>query len=673
MATEALNCSGCGAALNYSGKMVCKCEYCGVTNFLSGESIKNSNRFNRANEERQKCNFDKAIDLYDDLLDEMAPTTDILWGKTLCIFGVEYVEDPVSSEYMPTLHRIGDEDIFECESFKEALKLADDEQKDVLKKDAKAISDLNNEYIRIANEEEPYDVFICYKDTEKDEEGNVVETIDRARGTELFDQLRSRGLKVFFSHRTLKTGEMYEPQIFAALRSSAAMVLLLSNEDYINSVWLKNEWSRFRELKKKDPRRSFFVACERPERLPRWAQQQVSKLSNPGVYVDLASRIKDVLEKQYPERYATKRQDVDISAAMAEAMSKMSFGQGISSRLTEEELGKIYENAKAQNRCGNYDMSNEELRKYLKNKTDCADAYWLRMCNRLKVRESELENGIFDIKSEGDYTSAMNYADEESKRVYMEICDSCQKNREAYLKFDAKRVDIIEEYAKKKRGKELRQKFVKKEKSYKFLNWIESHILRDRIPVINMIVGFIFYALYVFLSIKFIASGNLGDEGIAFGVIIFILSGIGLVTLSTYMEKIVSISIGVMLAVLYIGLPIFIMIKTNTGNLWFIAVLIINILLLIALICGMAVSVKRADIAGKIVKDYNSAFIGYGNKILIDVNDALVNIKKERGRDFNSPYTAYLELSANNYLLIDHDITDYLQGHCMHGDLEKLF
>ena len=160
--TEALNCSGCGAALNYSGNMVCKCEYCGVTNFLSGESVKNSNKFNRANEERQNCNFDKAKDLYDDLLDEMAPTIDILWGKTLCIYGVEYVEDPLSHEYKPTLHRIGDEDIFECETFKEALELADDEQKKELEKDAGEISEINREYIRIANEEEPYDVFICY-------------------------------------------------------------------------------------------------------------------------------------------------------------------------------------------------------------------------------------------------------------------------------------------------------------------------------------------------------------------------------------------------------------------------------------------------------------------------------------------------------------------------------
>ena len=162
MNTEALNCSGCGAALNYSGNMVCKCEYCGVTNFLSGESVKNSNKFNRANEERQNCNFDKAKDLYDDLLDEMAPTIDILWGKTLCIYGVEYVEDPLSHEYKPTLHRIGDEDIFECETFKEALELADDEQKKELEKDAGEISEINREYIRIANEEEPYDVFICY-------------------------------------------------------------------------------------------------------------------------------------------------------------------------------------------------------------------------------------------------------------------------------------------------------------------------------------------------------------------------------------------------------------------------------------------------------------------------------------------------------------------------------
>ena len=672
MATEALNCSGCGAALKYRGKSVCVCEYCGVTNILSGEIIKNAQRLNLAIKYRQEGKYDDAEKICDEILVETAPTIEVLWEKTLCKYGIDYVEDPITSENKPTLNRIEYEDIFEFEAFREALDMADVEQKEVLKVSAAEISDKLKTAMEIVKNEKPYDVFICYKRT--DEEGKTTE--DSAKALDLYKKLTDDGLNVFFAQVTLKDklATAYEPYIFAALQSAPIMILLLCNEEYINATWLKNEWTRFLKLRDKEPKKELFIACEDPGNLPKpFRRYEVQVLSEHGALGNIQFNVRNYLEQQYPERYAAKKNEVDVEAAVAAAMSKMSLGQVKSDRLTDEEAEKVYNNAKAQNRCGNYDMSNEELRKYLKYKTDCADAYWLRMCNRLKVRESELENGIFDIKSEGDYTSAMNYADEESKRVYMEICDSCQKNREAYLKFDAKRVDIIEEYAKKKRGKELRQKFVKKEKSYKFLNWIESHILRDRIPVINMIVGFIFYALYVFLSIKFIASGNLGDEGIAFGVIIFILSGIGLVTLSTYMEKIVSISIGVMLAVLYIGLPIFIMLKTNTGNLWFIAVLIINILLLIALICGMAVSVKRADIAGKIVKDYNSAFIGYGNKILIDVNDALVNIKKERGRDFNSPYTAYLELSANNYLLIDHDITDYLQGHCMHGDLEKLF
>jgi len=39
--------------------------------------------------------------------------------------GIEYVQDPASGRYMPTLHRIKDESILNSESFNEAVSKAD--------------------------------------------------------------------------------------------------------------------------------------------------------------------------------------------------------------------------------------------------------------------------------------------------------------------------------------------------------------------------------------------------------------------------------------------------------------------------------------------------------------------------------------------------------------------
>ena len=110
MGNESLNCKSCGAILKASSS-VCECEYCGSLNILTGDTGKFINQLNRANKLRQDKEFDRALKVYDDILAENAPTADVLWSRVLCEYGIEYVPDPVSSKYIPTLHRIKDESI----------------------------------------------------------------------------------------------------------------------------------------------------------------------------------------------------------------------------------------------------------------------------------------------------------------------------------------------------------------------------------------------------------------------------------------------------------------------------------------------------------------------------------------------------------------------------------
>ncbi len=668
MNTEALNCSGCGAALNYSGKMVCKCEYCGVTNFLSGESVKNSNKFNRANEERQKCNFDKAKDLYDDLLDEMAPTIDILWGKTLCIYGVEYVEDPLSHEYKPTLHRIGDEDIFECETFKEALELADDEQKKELEKDAGEISEINREYIRIANEEEPYDVFICYKDTEefKDEDGNEIPTIDRERGTELYEQLKARGLKVFFSHRTLKTGEMFEPQIFAALNSAAAMILLLSNEEYINSVWLKNEWSRYRDLKKKDSRRSFFVVCEKPEKLPRWAQQQVSKVSTPGVFVDLASRVKEVLEKQYPERYSSEQ------------------GGSHKSYTTQKpkfiDVKKVYAAAKAQNQAGNFSSSNSNVSEIINVASTHAGAYWLRMCNNKNITLENLERSRIDLSKEADYINAINFATAEEKKEFDRVKDKCLENIEGFNYFLKKRKDVVDEYASDKRGKDLHKEIRKTEKKHR--NSIEATLF---FPKNNAkvswgwgIVLFIGYLAIYFLAMLLICTIyddtlNRAHGAGAINILVGWIAAVALLICSTYLRSGWTVLIGVLLFFGEVAWGVFVFAYARTFGGGIIMSLSFNVLFLAALIAGYIFCRQRPKRALKYRREYNKKFLEYAGNILSDISKTFDETQKEKGLNYFKPDNLYSEMNGQNWRTMDSYLMEYLQRECMYDRFTDVF
>ena len=294
MQVESLNCQSCGGALNVKSS-VCVCEYCGVTNIISGETGKYIDLLNRANYLRQHCEFDRAFRIYDEILDNTPPFADILWAQTLCEYGIEYVEDPISSRYIPTLHRINDESILEFRTYREALELCDEEQKEKLQRSAEEINEIQQKYLNIASKEKPYDVFICYKEADEDTKKR---TKDSELAEELYDELTDYGYKVFYSRTTLKDklGIDFEPYIFAALKSSKVMVVFGTRAEYIESPWVKNEWSRFLKLKENDSTKQIFFACDDANDLPRaFSLKQAQILSDDDAIENLADNINNYI------------------------------------------------------------------------------------------------------------------------------------------------------------------------------------------------------------------------------------------------------------------------------------------------------------------------------------------------------------------------------------------
>ena len=296
MNVEALSCQCCGAPLKL-GNSVCTCDYCGTTNIVSGSTGKYIDLLNRANKLRQQCEFDRAFRVYDEILAENGSYVDVLWAQTLCEYGIEYVQDPTSGKYMPTLHRIKDESILNSESFSEAVRMADDSQKNELKNAAMEIANIQEDYLNIAAGEKPYDVFICYKETD-DETGKRTEDSDIA--FKLYEQLERSGLKVFFSRVTLqdKLGVNYEPYIFAALKSATVMAVIGTKAEYFTAVWVRNEWARFYKLRELNDRKLMFFACNNIEDLPPvFRQKQAQFLTEPDAVENMAQNIRDYVLK----------------------------------------------------------------------------------------------------------------------------------------------------------------------------------------------------------------------------------------------------------------------------------------------------------------------------------------------------------------------------------------
>lgn len=252
-----LKCKMCGAVLPESKDSVVECEYCGTRQTLprmAGEKCKEL--FERANSYRQQKDFDSAVSVYNDIVGEFPNEPEAYWGLCLCKYGIEYVVDPKSGRRIPTCHRTQFKSIFDSNDYKLAIEKADAEARVVYENEAKAIDSIQKGILEISSKEEPFDVFICYKET--DDMGR--RTQDSVIAQKIYDELTRDGLRVFFARVTLedKLGEKYEPYIFAALNSSKVMLVVGTKPEHFNAVWVKNEWSRYLELAANDSKKKIY-------------------------------------------------------------------------------------------------------------------------------------------------------------------------------------------------------------------------------------------------------------------------------------------------------------------------------------------------------------------------------------------------------------------------------
>lgn len=238
-------CKMCGGDLNLVDESnICECEFCGTQQTIPhADNEKKANLFNRANRLRMGAEFDKAATVYSSITAEFPEEAEAYWGLCLCKYGIEYVDDPMTGNKIPTCHRTVPESILDDSDFEQACENADPVAKRLYREEAKAIDRLQQEILNIVANEAPYDVFICYKETTDDGE----RTEDSVLAQEIYDALSEKDLKVFFSRISLedKLGQQYEPYIFAALQSAKVMIAVGTQYDYFDAVWVKNEWARF--------------------------------------------------------------------------------------------------------------------------------------------------------------------------------------------------------------------------------------------------------------------------------------------------------------------------------------------------------------------------------------------------------------------------------------------
>ncbi len=390
-------CKMCGGTLEVNNnETVAVCEYCGTKQTLpKSDNEIVSNLYNRANNLRLKCEFDKAEQVYEKILEVDDTEAEAHWGIVLCKYGIEYVEDPQTYTRVPTCHRTSYDVILTDSAYLSAVANADAHQKAIYEEEAKRINEIQRGILDIVKNEAPFDVFICYKETDE----NGQRTMDSVLANDIYHQLSNDGFKVFYAAITLedKLGKEYEPYIFAALNSAKIMLVIGTKPEYFEAVWVKNEWSRFMKLLKND-RSKLLIPCYRdmdaydlPEEFSHLQAQDMSKI---GFINDIERGIKKILVKE-----KEKTEPVIVGAPAA-------------ATNTAPLLTRAYFFLED----GDFASADEYCEKVLDIEPSNARAYLGKTLAAFRFRKPEdLAKSGKDYSSNKDYIKATRFADDELK------------------------------------------------------------------------------------------------------------------------------------------------------------------------------------------------------------------------------------------------------------------
>ncbi len=415
-----LKCKMCGGELDIKeGSYVAECMYCGTKQTIPKlDNEKKATLFSRANRLRFNCEFDKASGLYESIVAEYPEEAEAYWGLVLCKYGIEYVDDPATARKIPTCHRTSFDSLLDDNDFEQTLENADPAARAVYRDEAKKIEELRRGIIEVSGKEEPYDIFICYKESDL----NGDRTVDSVIAQDVYTALTEKGYRVFFSRISLedKLGREYEPYIFAALNSAKIMLAFGTDYEYYNAVWVKNEWSRYLKLMAKD-RTKTLIPCykgidayDMPREFLKLQSQDMGKV---GAMQDLLRGIEKILPLEKPVEIRTEvRNEVKTVEKVVEKVLVKGAEGGA-------DTGSLLKRAEMFLEDGDFDSANTYAEKVLDIFPECAEAYVVKLCCDLKIKSRE-ELGKLD----SPFTENKNY-----KKIQRFADDNLKKELEGYV------------------------------------------------------------------------------------------------------------------------------------------------------------------------------------------------------------------------------------------------
>mgnify|MGYP002518732720 CR=1 FL=1 len=425
-----IKCKMCGGDLTVEeNSQIAVCEYCGTQQTVpKQDNEKKLTLFARANRLRFACEFDKAAGVYESIVAEFPEEAEAYWGLVLCKYGIEYVDDPATDKKVPTCHRSSFESVLDDTNFELVIEYADVVTRKLYREETKAIEELRRGIIEVSSREEPYDIFICYKETDE----NGQRTLDSVLAQDLYDALTEKGYRVFFSRITLedKLGQEYEPYIFAALNSARVMLAVGTDYEYYNAPWVKNEWSRYLQLIAAGQKKSLIPCYKNIDAydMPKeFAKLQAQDLGKVGATQDLLRGIEKIMGKS-----------TAVAAAQPVSVATAAY--------TERGLLFLED--------GDFVKANDYFERALDQNPRDWQAYLGKVFAALHISTlQEMEKLTIDLDRANDYTRAIQFAPASEQGTLLSLRDRMQWK---YAVWQLRSVLVRYKY-KKERAEKLEQ------------------------------------------------------------------------------------------------------------------------------------------------------------------------------------------------------------------------
>lgn len=270
---------------------------------------------------------------------------------------------------IPTVHRFSEIPVFENKYYVNALKYCKNEnEKERIEKSAAEIEKLRADIQKTVGIQAPYDIFLCYKETKV---GGGGFTPEFYWADELYRKLKGEGYRVFFAKESLPAAKGdYEAHIFPALKSARLMLVLTTAVEHVESVWVKNEWSRFIRFSRDNTNKRFKVVTSgfKPETLPReLRKEQVLNHDGMGWVEQLNEILKDSFPKKYKNKDDTKSNERGSNIGTASLLKR------VYAFLAD----------------GDFESANEYCERVLDIDLENAEAYLGKLMAELKVKTKE--------------------------------------------------------------------------------------------------------------------------------------------------------------------------------------------------------------------------------------------------------------------------------------------